>query len=81
MNAINRLIDQNGVKALESDLETQNLISRNNLIWTAHGNLRCLTAAERERLLGFPACVEVTHSFDSTVQHRHACASGCLCCL
>ena len=57
MNTINRLIDLHGVKALETDLEAQDLISRNNLIWTAHGNLRCLTTAEKERLLGFPVCV------------------------
>lgn len=72
MNAINRLIDMHGVKALEADVETQDLILRNNLIWTAHGILRCLTAAERERLLGFPVCVSsVCHSF----HHRDACSS------
>ena len=59
MNAINRLIDMHGAKSLEADAETQDLILRNNLIWTAHGNLRCLTTAERERLLGFPECVSV----------------------
>eukprot|EP01046_Picozoa_sp_COSAG06_P018945 COSAG06_NODE_1334_length_9834_cov_2.689985_7_plen_113_part_00 len=55
MNSVNRLIDQHGLKALEADQESQDLILRNNLLWTANGNLRCLTASERERLLGFPA--------------------------
>lgn len=68
MNAINRLIDMHGVQALEADAETQDLILRNNLIWTAHGNLRCLTAAERERLLGFPVCV--SNVFQS-IQERY----------
>jgi hypothetical protein len=57
MNAMNRLIDIHGAKSLEADREAQDLILRNNLIWTAHGNLRCLTTTERERLLGFPVCV------------------------